>query len=183
MNSIYDDKKSQALDLKNQKPPAEIEVYIKDFRDKGILALADMSEDEQTNFANWAKDVVDRYGSILQEYSAKIKNIADLPCPKEDLKIVIKALLPAYLAKGSDDIVNLLKDRYIRLSAFQEISQKDKENIIKESNEIDQKSGSTDNSLFSKYQKYMQLIISEQKILLEDINTFIDDVQIQKRDS
>jgi hypothetical protein len=157
--------------------------YIKNFRQKGLSVLSNMSKGEQTIFVNWAQDVVDRYGHLLQEKPSKIKNVADLPCPKEDLKIAIKVLLPAYLVKGSDDIVDLLKDRYVRLGAFQEISQEDKDAIIKESNDIDQKSKSTDTSFFSTYQKYMQIIISQQNILLEDINTFVDDLQIQKRDS
>jgi hypothetical protein len=178
MNSTNDDKKSKALPQKKEKPPPMIEGYIKDFRHKGIIALANMSKDEQTIIVNWAQDVVDQYGSFLKEYPMKIKNIVDLPCPKENIKIAIKTLLPAYIAKESDDIVNLLKDRYVRLSAFQEISYEDKETIIKESNEIDQNSESADTSLFPTYHKYMQIIISEQKILLEDINTFINDLQI-----
>ena len=142
-----------------------------------------MSKNEQTLIVNWAQELVDQYGSVLIEYPMKIKNLVDLPRPKESIKIAIKALLPAYLAKESDDIVNLLKDIYVRLSAFQEISQEDRQTIIKEANEIDQKSGSTDTSLFPTYHKYMQIIISEQKILLDEINTFINDLQIQKKDS
>jgi hypothetical protein len=183
MNTANDDKKSEVLNQSSNNPPPIINDYIKNFRQKGLSVLSDMSKGDQAVFVNWAQDVVDRYGHILQENPSKIKNVADLPCSKEDLKIAIKALLLAYLAKGSDDIVDLLKDRYVRLGAFQEISQEDKDAIIKESDEIDQRSESTDTSLFSTYQKYMQLVISEQNILLEDINTFVDDLQIQKEDS
>jgi hypothetical protein len=87
------------------------------------------------------------------------------------------------LAKGSDDIVNLLKERYVRLSAFQEISQEVKEAIIKGANEIDQESESPDTSLFPTYHKYLELIILEQHVLLENINTFINDLRIKKKDS
>jgi hypothetical protein len=118
----------------------------------------------------------------LQDYPAKVKDIAELPCPREDLKIAIKVLLPAYLAKGSDEIVDLLKDRYVRLSAFQAINREDKEAIKKESIKIDQKPVPADSSLFPNYQKYMQTIISEQTIFLEDITTFIDDLQMQLKD-
>lgn len=183
MSSANDNKKSEAINPNNDRPPAMISEYIKNFRQKGLSVLSDMSKGEQTIFVSWAQDVVDRYGHLLQENPSKIKNVADLPCPKEDLKIAIKVLLPAYLAKGSDDIVDLLKDRYVRLGAFQEISQEDKETILKKFDQIDQKSESTDTPLFSTYQKYMQVIISEQNILLEDINTFVDDLQIQKEDS
>jgi hypothetical protein len=177
MNSASDEKKSKALHHSDGKPPAVIYDYIKKFRQKGLTILSHLSKDEQTVFVNWAQNIVDRYGALLQVNPAKIKNVADLPCSKEDLKIAIKVLLPAYLAKGSGDIVDLLKDRYVRLGTFQEISQEDREAVIKEAAEIDQQTGSTDTSLFSTYQKYMQIIISEQNILLEDINTYTDDLQ------
>jgi hypothetical protein len=183
MNSTHGDKKSKARPERNDKFLSRVEDYIKDFRHKGISAIANRSKDEQTIIVNWAQDVVDQYGSFLKEYPMKIKNLVDLPYPKENIRIAIKTLLPAYLAKGSDDIVNLLKDRYVRLSAFQDIRLEDKETIIKESNEIDEKSESTDTSLFPTYHKYMQLIISDQKILLEDINSFINDLKIQKKGS
>jgi hypothetical protein len=183
MNSNHRDKKSKARPERNDKFPSLVEDYIKDFRCKGISTLANLNRDGQSIIVNWAQDVVDQYGSFLKEYPMKIKNVVDLPYPKEKIKIAIKTLLPAYLAKGSDDIVNLLKERYVGLGAFQEISQEDKETIIKESNEIDEKSESTDSSLFPTYHKYMQLIISDQKIFLGDINSFINDLKIQKPDS
>lgn len=182
MNSTHGDKKSKVRPEINDRFPARVEDYIKDFRHKGISAIANRSKDEQTIIVNWAQDVVDQYGSFLKEYPMKIKNLVDLPYPKEAIKIAIKTLLPAYLAKGSDDIINLLKDRYVGLGAFQEISQEDKEIIINESNEIDEKPETTDTPLFPTYHKYMQLIISDQKILLEDINSFISDLKIQKKD-
>ncbi|MGD9043801.1 MAG: hypothetical protein PVG06_08815 [Desulfobacterales bacterium] len=183
MNSNHGDKKSKARPERNDKFPRLIEDFIKDFTRKGISTISNSSKDEQTIIVNWAQDVVDQYGSILKEYPMKIKSLVDLPYPKENIKIAIKTLLPAYLAKGSDDIINLLKDRYVRLSAFQEISQEDKETIIKEADKIDQKLESTETSIFRTYQKYMGLIISEQNILLEDIDTFINDLQIQKTNS
>lgn len=178
MSSANDIRKSRAFRDNDEKPPAVIYDYIRDFRKKGLSILSEMSKDEQTIFVNWAQKIVDRYGSLLQVKPLKIKNVTDLPCPKEDLKIAIKVLVPAYLAKGSGDIVDSLKDRYVSLGAFQEISQEDKETIIKESNEMDQKSESGDTSLFSTYQKYIQIVVSEQKILLDEINAFIQDSQI-----
>jgi hypothetical protein len=178
MSSANDTKKSKGLRHTDEKPPVVIYDYIRDFRQKGLSILSDMSKDEQTIFVNWAQKIVDRYGFLLKVNLMKIKNVADLPCPKEDLKIAIKGLVPAYLAKRSDDIVDSLKDRYVSLGAYQEISQEDKEAIIQESVEMVQKSESTDSSLFSTYQKYMQIIVSEQKILLDEINAFIQDLQI-----
>jgi hypothetical protein len=180
MNSTKEDNKSQAQPKRNENPTSVIEDFFKQFRKDGISALAHLDKDEQAQVINWAQDIVNQYGSILKETPVKIKNLVDLPCSKEDLKIAIKVLLPAYIAKESDDIVDLLKDRYVRLSAFQEISQEDKDTIIKEANKIDQNIESTETALFPTYHKYMEIIVSEQKILLDEINSFIDDIQIQK---
>ena len=183
MTSANDDKKTKALSRKSEKRDTLKDDFIKDFRKNGMAAIVGLDQGKQTDIVNWAQDKVDHYGSILQDYPAKVKDIAELPCPREDLKIAIKVLLPAYLAKGSDEIVDLLKDRYVRLSAFQAINREDKEAIQKESIKIDQQSVPADSSLFPTYQKYMEIIISEQTIFLEDITTFVDDLQMQKKDS
>ena len=182
MKSRNGDKKSKAFPQKNEKRSPVIEDFIKDFRNYNMAAIANLDEARQTIIVNWAQDLVDLYGSLLQDYSAKIKDAADLPCQREDLKIAIKVLLPAYLAKGSDDTVDLLKDRYIRLSAFQAIKREDKEKINQKSYDSDHKSEPTDSSLFSAYQKYMQIIISEQNVFLEEINTFINDLKARNKD-
>ena len=180
MKSRNNKKNSKAFSQKNENRSPVIEEFIKDFRNNEMAAIAELDEERQTRIVNWAKDMVDRYGSLLQDYSAKIKDRADLPCPREDLKIAIKVLLPAYLAKRSDDTVNLLKDRYVRLSAFQALSPEDKESISKKLKENDPESELTDISLFPTYQKYMQIIISEQNAFLEEINAFVRDLKVPK---
>ena len=182
MNSKNDDKKSKAFLQKSEKRSPVIEDFIKDFRNNKMAAIANLDEERQTIIVNWAQDLVDLYGSLLQDYPAKIKDAADLPCQREDLKIAIKVLLPAYLAKGSDDTVDLLKDRYVRLSAFQSIGREDKAIINNKTNDYDQISRPADSSLFPAYQKYMQIIISEQNVFLEEINTFISDLKARNKD-
>ena len=180
MNSSKKGKKSQEQPKRGENPPFGIKDFLKQFRRDGISVLADLDKDVQAQIVNWAQDVVNQLGSTLKENPMKIKNLVDLPCPKEDLKIAIKVLLPAYISKGSDEIVSLLKDRYVRLSAFQEISQEDQDTIIKEAGVIDPIKESTGSALFSAYHKYMEISISEQKILYDEVNTFINDLQIQK---
>ena len=90
MNSTNDDKKSKTPPQKNEESPAAIEDFIKDFRNKGISALSKLNKDKQSFLVNWAQDVVDQYGSVLTEHPMKIKNLVDLPCPKEYIKIAIK---------------------------------------------------------------------------------------------
>ena len=78
------------------------------------------------------------------------KKKLDLPFPKEEIRLAIKVLLPAYLDKASVDVLDELKEKYVGLGAFQ-------------------KMGQPEDAL-------MELIISEQKILLEEINAFINDL-------
>ena len=180
MKSTNKDKNSEAIYHRNEKRAPLIDDFIKDFRKNGMAAIASQDEKKQAAIVKWAQNMVDRYGSLLQDYSAKIKDRADLPCPREDLKIAIKVLLPAYLAKRSDDTVNLLKDRYVRLSAFQALSPEDKESISIKLKDNDPESELTDVSLFPTYQKYMQIIISEQNAFLEEINAFVRDLKVPK---
>jgi len=183
MKSRDDIPKSRAVSKKNEKRSPVINDFIKDFRKNEMAAIAKLNEGNQTSIVNWAQEIVDRYGSLLQDYAAKIKDIDDLPCSREDLKIAIKVLLPAYLAKGSEETVDLLKNRYVRLSAFQAIRPEDKEISNKKSNDFDQKAKATDSSLFPIYHKYMQIVISEQNVFLEEINMFINDLKVPKKDS
>ena len=180
MNSSKNDKKSQSQPKRGENPLFVIEDFLKQFKNHGISVLAELDKDDQAQIVNWAQEVVNQFGSILKENPMKIKNLVDLPYPKEDLKIAIKVLLPAYIAKGSDEVVSLLKDRYVRLSAFQEISQEDKDTIIREVNNIDPKSDSAENELFPTYHKYMEIVVSEQKLLIDEIKIYINDLQIQK---
>jgi hypothetical protein len=73
-------------------------------------------------------------------------------------------------------MVDLLKDRYVRLSAFQEISKEDKKTLIRESHEIEKENGTTDRLLFPNYYKYIDLMVAEQNALIEDITSYIEDL-------
>lgn len=150
-----------------------IEKYLKRFRKKGPAALAGLSNEEQTAVATWARKVVDQYISALTELSAKIKDIDTLPFPKETIKIAIKTLMPAYALTDSEDMLNLLKDRYVRLSSFQEIRQKEIKTGGTENGDPNQTLPDSDTASASTHQKYMQLALSEEKILLEDITAFM----------
>lgn len=150
-----------------------IDAYINSFRKTGLSALTDLDDDDQAAIANWAQDVVNRYGAILVKYPMKLNDAKDLPHTKETIKIAIKTLMPAYLLTGMDDSVKLLKDRYVRLSTFQEIDSEDKKNIVHTVSDENQTSPSSETSLIPTHQKYMQLALSEEKILLEDIDAFL----------
>jgi hypothetical protein len=153
-----------------------IEAYLSEFRKIGPTALAGLSAGDQTTVANWAREMVDQYGSILNELPMKIKDVDALPCSKETIKIAIKTLMPAYALTESEDMLTLLKDRYVCLSSFQEINPEDKKNVYTEAGDPSQAVSSSDTSLASTHQKYMQLVLSEEKILFEDIETYLSDL-------
>jgi hypothetical protein len=153
-----------------------IESYLSEFRKKGPAALAGLNDEEQSNVATWAREVVDQYGTVLNALPVKIKDINDLPHAKETIKIAIKTLVQAYALTESKDMLTLLKERYVRLSSFQEIDPEDKKTIYKEPGDTNQAQPTSDFSFNSTRQKYMQLILSEEKILLEDIETYLSDL-------
>jgi len=149
-----------------------IENYINDFRKMGPAALAGLGDEEQSAVATWARDVVDQYGAVLNLLPMKIKDTNELPYPKETIKIAIKTLMPAYVLTKSDGTLALLKDRYVRLSSFQEINPEDKKLVYTEADNSDQALSITNTSLDSIHQKYIQLVLSEEKILHEDIEAY-----------
>ena len=83
----------------------------------------------------------------------------------------------------SDEIVDSLKDRYISVGTFQKIDLADKEKIFYEINDIEKELESDYASVFQEYHKHMEVIISEQNVLLDDVNTFISDLSELKKES
>lgn len=160
-----------------------IEHLLKEINDSGVLALADLSEEKQTVITKWAQEIFNRYVSVLEKHSTKIKNIVELPFSKQEVKLAIKILLTAYVIKRSDEMVDILKERYISLGAFQDIDPEDKERIIEQVNNVEQELESAYSSIFPKYHEYMEVIISEQNVLLEDVNSFINDLRGLKKES
>ncbi len=161
----------------------EIKAIVNKLRMKGISAISSMDAAEQVQVATWAQEVFDSYGSVLEKYPSKIKDVSRLPCTKQDIKIAIKVLLPIWIAKESEDMINVLKDRYTRLSTFQKITAEDKEATTGEVGGVDQKSESIDISASSTGHKYMDIILAEQKVLLDEINSYINELQIPTSDS
>ncbi|MGD8666352.1 MAG: hypothetical protein PVI58_10170 [Desulfobacterales bacterium] len=159
---------------------SKIENLLNEIREKEISALAHMNEDNKVLIAKWAQHTTDRYIAVLEKHPEKIKNIADLPASRDEIKIAIKILLTAYVIKKSDKKVDMLKDYYIRIGSFQNIDLKDKEKIIKEANSAEQKLENSSASFFSKYHKYMEVIVSEQGALLKELNNFINDLMTLK---
>ena len=65
-------------------------------KDKGILTLAQLSEENQIVMTKWAQDIFGLYKSVLEKHLTKIKHTAKLPSSEQDIKMAIKILLTAY---------------------------------------------------------------------------------------
>jgi hypothetical protein len=158
-----------------------IKNVIDEIDDKGIFALARASNEKQIMITRWAQDIYDRFESVLKNHPAKIKNTDELPASKPEVKIAIKILLTAYFLKESGEMVDRLKERYISIGTFQNIDMEDKEKIYHSLNNIELELKSDYESVFPEYHKYMEVIISEQNVLLDDVNNFIDDLRKVKK--
>ena len=171
---------------KNSKPsgnlPSELDALVQTLRETGVMTIVTMDKNAQTTLSNWAYDLVNQYGMVLKNNPIKLKDITKLPCSKIDVKLAIKLLLMASVKKGTEeDAVNDLRNKFISLGSFQLIDQEDLRQLTmygrsqKTTKDIDVAS-------FPKLNKYMTLIISEQKVLLHEINSFIEDIrEIKKR--
>jgi hypothetical protein len=160
-----------------------IKNFIDEINDKGVLALAHEGEEKQAMITRWAQDIFNRLEYILEKHPTKIKNIVELPASKQEVKMAIKILLTAYVYKESDEMVERLKDRYVSIGAFQNIDLENEGKIFYEVNSMEQELESDYASVFPEYHKYVEVIISEQNALLDDVNNFIIDLKELKNES
>lgn len=175
--------KDKETDSNDKKTSSKIEDLLDEIKDKGFFTLAHLSEEDQVLITKWAQDIFDRYESVLKDQPSKIKNVIELPASKQEVKMAIKILLTAYVLKESDEKVDYLKDRYISIGAFQDIDLEDREKIFYEVSNIEEELESDYASVFPEYHKHIEVIISEQNVLLDDVNNFINDLLTLKKES
>lgn len=163
---------------------SEAGALLNKLRKMGIIAILNMNKKSQLTMSNWAHDIVNQYNAVLKNNPMKLKNITELPCSKMDAKLAIKFLMLGSVEKGLDDkTVSNLRDKFISLGSFQSIDQKDIVKLMKYIRDI--KENSMEDNIFSLpgFNKYMDLIISEQKALLEEISSFIEDIRKIKKNT
>lgn len=148
-----------------------------DLKNKGILAFKQMTDDEQKKVWNWSKEVVQQYRTVHEANPSNIRNIDDLPFPKEDIKLAIKLSLPLYLSKDMQSVVKMLKTAYKDIGTFQFIDDADKKELLSRVDPKRRASAQNNGTLYQLYDKYAEVIISEQKALLQEINDFITDME------
>ena len=147
-----------------------------DLKNMGILAFKQMTEDEQKKVWNWSKEVVQQYRSVLEADPGNIRNIEDLPFPKEDIKLAIKLSLPLYISKDMQSVIKVLKTAYKDIGTFQFIDDGDKKVLQSRSDPKRRASSQNNGSTYPLSDKYTELIVSEQKALLQEVNDFVSDL-------
>jgi hypothetical protein len=154
-----------------------------DLKNMGIVAFKQMTEDEQKKVWNWSKEVVQQYRSVLEADPANIRNIEDLPFPKEDIKLAIKLSLPLYISKDLQSVIKMLKTAYKDIGTFQFINDGDKKVLQSRSDPKRRASSQNNGSPYPLSDKYTELIISEQKALLQEVNDFVTDLDSIMQDN
>jgi hypothetical protein len=159
-----------------------LDTLLDTLRKTGITAILTMNKKAQTTLSNWARDLVDQYNAVLKNNPMKLKDITRLPCSKIDAKLAIKLLLMASATKDiEDDMVVDLRNKFVSLGSFQPIDQQDLLKLKKYINAIQKRSMDADVPSFLELNKYMNMIISEQKVLLHEVNSFIEDIRKIKK--
>jgi hypothetical protein len=154
-----------------------------DLKNRGIMALKQMTEDEQKRVWNWSKEVIQEYRSILEANPSNLRNIEGLPFPKEDIKLAIKLSLPLYISKDMQGVVKMLKTAYKDLGTFQFIDDVDKKELLARADPKRRASSQNNETIYPLSDKYTELTISEQKALLQEINDFVADLESVMRDN
>ena len=152
-------------------------------KNMGILAFKQMTEDEQKKVWNWSKEVVQQYRSVLEADPGNIRNIEDLPFPKEDIKMAIKLSLPLYISKDMQNVIKMLKTAYKDIGTFQFIDDGDKKVLQSRSDPKRRASSQNNGSTYPLSDKYTELIVSEQKALLQEVNDFVTDLDSIMQDN
>ena len=156
---------------------SKFERLLKNFKRKGLSAFNNMNKKEQKALINWSNDVTRQYTNLIDYGLSNIRDIADLPYPKEDIKIAIKIILPIYISKGPPNMVKKLKLAYQELGGFQQIDPADKKRILRPKISKDTNSSKKVRKSLSIYDKYLEISISERKGLFHEIENYIDDLK------
>jgi hypothetical protein len=156
---------------------SEFESLLKDFKRKGLSAFNDMNEKEQKALISWTNDVTRQYNNLIDNDLSNIKDLADLPYPKEDIKLAIKIILPIYISNGPPNMVKKLKLAYQELGSFQQIDPDDKKRILRPKISKNTDSLKKGRKNLAIYDKYLEISILERKGLFQEIENYIDDLK------
>jgi hypothetical protein len=149
-------------------------------RNDGIAAFKQLAVDEEKLVWKWCKEVIKRYRRVLDADPKNIKDAKSLPFSKEDIKLAITLVLPLYISKDMQSTVKMLRTAYKELGAFQAIDPEDKEWVSSTTEKTDQVSSKQNQAALRAHGKYMKLVVSEKKALVQEINRFVIKLQALK---
>ncbi len=162
--------------------PSALDASLNTLRKTGVTAILTMNKKAQMTISNWAHDLLNQYNAVLKSHPMKLKDISKLPFSKIDAKLAIKLLLMVSVKKETEpDTVVDLRNKFVSLGSFQPIDQEDLLKLKKYIRGGQKASKDADVSSFPELTKYMNLIISEQKVLLHEIDSFIEDIRTMKK--
>ena len=141
---------------------------------RGLAAFKNMSAEEQRRVWDWTKDVILQYRKVLERNPANVRPVEELPFSKEEIMLAIKLSLPLYAQKNIRSMVKNLKTIYKELGVFQSIDTDDKEKLKKTSVRQDKASAKQYREALEIHEKYMEMVVSEKKSLVEEINNFVN---------
>lgn len=144
-------------------------------RKKGIATFEQLSDKEQTDVWEWSREVIRSYRNTLETDQRNVRDLAELPFTKDDIKLAIKIALPLYVSKDLQRMIRALKNAYKELGAFQDLDRLTAEKKTLRDNLVGflLRNGKTSSDGAD---KNMDLIVSEKKALTEEINSFVADL-------
>jgi hypothetical protein len=145
-----------------------------DLKNKGILVFKQLTDDEQKMVWKWSKEVIRQYRNVLEADPSNIRRIENLPFAKDDIKLAIKLSLPLYISKDMQSMVRILRTAYKETGAFQSIDPKvvERRATVSAAQEAPSIEEQSQNEL--RYEdRLMELVVSEKKALLQEINDLI----------
>jgi hypothetical protein len=148
---------------------------------KGIMAFKQMTRVEQKLVWKWSKELIRQYLSVLEADPSNIRHAESLPFPKEEIKLAIKLSLPVYISKDIQSKVKMLKIAYKEIGAFQAIEPADKGFVRFVSTGKGEVTSLQYRYALRSYDKYMELVVSEKKDLLHEINDFVTKLKVLKK--
>jgi hypothetical protein len=157
---------------------------IADLKHKGIVAFRQLTDDEQKRVWQWCNEVVQYYRAVLETDPKNIRNVESLAFPKEDIKLAMKMLLPLFISKDMHSMVRKLKNAYQEIGTFQTIDPKDREYLCAIATSRAKVNSNTQYpELVRAKDKYMELVISEKKGLLQEINNYVNELETRTSES
>jgi hypothetical protein len=155
----------------------KIKGLLKDFKGNGLSAFKKMDEKDQRAVINWSKEVARQYTTLIDNDPSNIKDISDLPFPKEDIKLAIKIMLPVYLSIGPKSMIKRLKLAYQELASFQQIDKGDYNRIMSPEASKENDDSITKRENLNIYNKYLEITITKRKILFQEIENYVEDLK------